>query len=394
MQPAIQPNEPEERRLLRDSVATFVSAENPPEKLRAMRALPEGFDRARWRQMAGFGWLCLDVPEAAGGLGLGYADLAVLHEELGRGPMPEPFAAAALGAGALVACESPEFKQRWLPKLWSGEAIATLAWQGAPGALGAEDIGFTATVIRMGTEDGYRIDGEAIFVPLAGVAELLVVAARCHDGVALFALGNDIPGLIIEQQHAADHSVVGTITLNAVTVAATACIVSPRHGAALLEKLLDRARFAAAAELLGAMHSALDLTLTYLRTREQFGRPIGSFQALQHQAVDLYMQLELSRGSVMGATKALDAATGWALDAGAADAALLVAAAKARCSDAAIRLGGKAVHLHGAIGVTEEYALGLYLRRMHLLSAWLGNGNAMRRRYKALALHDYAREAA
>lgn len=393
MQPPIQSDEPDERRLLRDSVAAFVSAENPPEKLRAMRTLPEGFDRARWRQMAGFGWLCLDVPEAAGGLGLGYADLAVLHEELGRGPMPEPFAAAALGAGAVVAGESPEFRQRWLPKLWSGEAIATLAWQGAPGALGAEDIGVTATAVK----DGYRLDGKAIFVPLAGAAELHILAARSAEGVALFAFDGNLAGMAIEQQRAADHSLVGTIELNGVTARGTACIVSPRRGAALLEKLLDRARFAAAAELVGAMHSALDLTLAYLRTREQFGRPIGSFQALQHQAVDLYMQLELSRGSVMGATKALDAVPARALDAvpaWAPDAALLVAAAKARCSDAAIRLGGKAVHLHGAIGITEEYALGLYMRRMHLLSAWLGNGNAMRRRYKALALDRYAREAA
>ena len=116
--------------------------------------------------------------------------------------------------------------------------------------------------------------------------------------------------------------------------------------------------------------------------REQFGRPIGSFQALQHQTVDLYMQLELSRGSVMGAAKGLDA--------GVDDASLLVAAAKARCSDAAIRISGKSIHLHGAIGVTEEYALGLYLRRMHFLSAWLGNGNAMRRRYKDKVIGRYS----
>jgi alkylation response protein AidB-like acyl-CoA dehydrogenase len=365
----------DERRLLRDSVSAFVSAENPPEKLRAMRALPEGFARRRWQQMAGFGWACLDVPEEAGGLGLGYSELAVLHEELGRGPMPEPVAAIALGAGAVVTGNSAELKDRWLPKLWSGEALATLAWQAR---MGSEDIAFTAKPDKA----GYRLDGRAVFVPLAGIAELTIVVAKLDEGVALFALEGKPDGVNVTQQRAADHSVVGEIELAGVNVAKAACIIDARQGAAMLDRLLDRARFAAAAELTGAMKGALDLTINYLRTREQFGRPIGSFQALQHQAVDLYMHLELSRGSVMGATKALDA--------GADDASLLVAAAKARSSDAAIRISGKTIHLHGAIGVTEEYALGLFLRRMHFLSAWLGNGNAMRRRYKDKVIGRYS----
>lgn len=369
----------DERRLLRDSVAAFVSAENPPAKLRVMRELPEGFDRLRWQQMASFGWSCLDVPEDADGLGLGYAELAVMHEELGRGPMPEPVAAVALGAGAVVAGNSVELKDRWLPNLWSGEALATLAWQAR---MGSEDIAFTAAA----TKDGYRLDGRAVFVPLAGIAELTVVAAKSAEGVALFALEGLLAGMSVTQRRAADYSMVGEIELTGVNVASAACIVDARQGAALLDRLLDRARFAAAAELTGAMKGALDLTINYLRTREQFGRPIGSFQALQHQTVDLYMHLELSRGSVMGAMKALDA--------GAEDASLLVAAAKARCSDAAIRISGKTIHLHGAIGVTEEYALGLFLRRMHFLSAWLGNGNAMRRRYKDKVISRYTKEAA
>ena len=369
----------DERRLLRDSVAAFVSAENPPAKLRVMRELPEGFDRLRWQQMAGFGWSCLDVPEDADGLGLGYAELAVMHEELGRGPMPEPVAAIALGAGAVVAGNSVELKDRWLPKLWSGEALATLAWQAR---MGSEDIAFTAAA----TKDGYRLDGRAVFVPLAGIAELTVVAAKSAEGVALFALEGQPAGMSVTPRRAADYSMVGEIELAGVNVASAACIVDVRQGAALLDRLLDRARFAAAAELTGAMKGALDLTINYLRTREQFGRPIGSFQALQHQTVDLYMHMELSRGSVMGAMKALDA--------GAEDASLLVAAAKARSSDAAIRISGKTIHLHGAIGVTEEYALGLFLRRMHFLSAWLGNGNAMRRRYKDKVIGRYTEEAA
>lgn len=388
-------HEPDECRLLRDSVSAFVSAENPPDKLRVMRALPEGFDRRRWRQMAGFGWACLDVPEQVGGLGLGYAELAVMHEELGHGPMPEPVAAMALGAGALVAGDAAELKQRWLPRLWSGEALATLAWQAR---MGSEDIAFTAAAGK----DGYRLDGRAVFVPLAGIAELTIVAAKVATksaagtthGVALFVLEGQPAGMIVTQQRAADHSVVGEIELAGVKLAKAACIVDADRGAALLGRLLDRARFAAAAEITGAMKGALDLTINYLRVREQFGRPIGSFQALQHQAVDLYMHLELSRGSVMGATRALDAGPAWALDASADDASLLVAAAKARCSDTAIRVSGKTIHLHGAIGVTEEYALGLYLRRMHFLSTWLGNGNAMRRRYRDMIIERYTADAA
>jgi alkylation response protein AidB-like acyl-CoA dehydrogenase len=366
-------HESDERRLLRESVADFVARAVAPKGIRAVREQDDGFDRRRLREIAGFGWIRLALAEEHGGLGLGCGELAVLHEELGRGATPEPVAVLGLAAQALAAAEST---QRRLEPVLEGQSLATLAWQGGAGALGAAGVGCVA--VRDG--DGWRLDGRAVFVPLAGIADLYLVAARAADDVALFALERGATGLAIESQRAADYSVVGTLTLNAVPVARDACL--RERAGVLFDRLLDRARVAAAAELAGAMDRALQMTLAYMRTRVQFGKPIGAFQAQQHKAVDLYVQLELARASVAAAAQAIDEN---AEDAALANTtALAVARCKARASDAGILIGGRAVHLHGAIGITEEYDLGLYIRRMHFLAAWLGNGNAMRRRFADL----------
>jgi len=357
--------EPDDRRMLRQSVADYVADAGRADLVRDRRKSPDGFDRAIWREMAGLGWLQLAVPEAQGGLGMSFGDLAALHEEFGKAAMPEPvIAVGVLAIGALSASEDAALREAELPLLMSGERIATLAWQS-----GAH--GFTSDAVEIEARldgDGYRLTGTAAFVPVAGSADAFVVAARLDGRVVLSWV--EAGAVSIETRANADYAPLGTVTFDD---APGRILAGPETGAALLDRLLDRGRVAVCAEAVGVMHQTLVSTLDYLRTREQFGRPIGSFQALQHRAVNLYVQLELSRSIVLKAAAAIDA--------GLAEVPRLVAQCKARCAEAAIQVAGQSVHLHGTIGFTEELDLSILIRRGHALSAWLGNGDASVRRY-------------
>ena len=364
--------EPDDRRLLRKSVADFTARHGAAAAVRTRRKSELGYDPAVWREMAGLGWLQLAIPEARGGLGLGFADLAALHEEIGKSALPEPLASVGvLAAGALAASDT-RFAVARLERLMAGELLATLAWQGRTGVITAEAV--TATAERDGS--GYRLRGEARFVPAAAGAQGLIVAARVDSGLALFWVDPKADGVALALQSAADYSRVADVALRGVAVNADAMLVGPAAGMAVLDRLLDRGRVAVAAESVGVMHAILATTLDYLRTRQQFGKPIGGFQALQHRAVDLYVQIELSRSAVLKAAAAIDE--------GSADVPLLAAGVKARCSNAAVQVAGQSVHLHGAIGLTEEIDLSILIRRAHFLSAWLGNGESGLKRFGAL----------
>lgn len=360
--------EPDDRKLLRQSVADFVAYAGEPSRVRERRKSEAGFDAAIWREMAGLGWLQLAIPEAEGGLGMDFADLAALHEEYGKAAMPEPLLAAGLlAAGALAGGDNKALLKSKLPALLSGERIATLAWQSDVHALTSADVAIEA----IADGDGYRIRGTAEFVPVANSADAFVVAARHQGGVILAWVGAS--GASIETRRNADYTQLGTVTFDN---APGTIVAGPETGGALLDRLLDKGRVAICAEAVGVMHQTLVTTLDYMRTREQFGRPIGSFQALQHRAVNLYIQLELSRSVVMKAAAAIDA--------GSPDVPRFAAQCKARCAEASIQVAGQAVHLHGTIGFTEELDLSILIRRGHALSTWLGNGDANLRRYTKL----------
>jgi len=360
--------EPDDRKLLRQSVADFVADAGEPSKVRERRKSETGYDRAIWREIAGLGWLQLAVPEAQGGLGMSFADLAALHEEYGKAAMPEPLIAVGLLAtGALSGGDNAALRDAELPALLSGEKIATLAWQSGVHALVSNDVMIEA----VSDGDGYRISGTAEFVPAASGADAFVVAARHRDGLVLAWV--EASAASIETRRNADYAPLGTMTFDN---AAGVQVAGPESAAALLDQLLDKGRVAVCAEAVGVMHQTLVTTLDYMRTREQFGRAIGSFQALQHRAVNLYIQLELSRSIVMKAAAAIDA--------GLPEVPRLAAQCKARCAEASVQVAGQSVHLHGTIGFTEELDLSILIRRGHALSAWLGNGEANLRRYTQL----------
>ncbi|HEY5292219.1 MAG TPA: acyl-CoA dehydrogenase family protein [Burkholderiales bacterium] len=361
-------------RMLRDSAADFATLDAA--RVRRLRGADPGFERSVWREMAGMGWLGILVPEEHGGLGLKLAAALIIAEQLGRALYPEPYGASAVMATlALLHGDNAELKQRLLPQLAAGEIIASLAWQDERGGL---DIDQCAVAVRA---HGGRpvLEGTSRFVPAPG-ADAFVVAARSAQGLELYWIARDAAGLSFEPELLADGSATARLNFHAVDAAAGARVASAAAARAALELAIDHATLTASAELLGLMDCALDMTLEYLRTRVQFGKPIGSFQALQHRAVDLYIQKELSRAALNAAAATLD-------DPGCTPAARAAAAsgAKARASQAALAICGEALQMHGAIGYTDEYDLGLYLNRALVLSAWLGNASAHRSRYATLS---------
>lgn len=366
----------ETRRLLRDSVAAFVERSDSLRRLREWRTRPPGFDRGTWREMAGSGWFGTCFPEAYGGLGLGFAELAVIMEELGRGLAPEPVApAVVLAGGAILHGDAPAQKEKLLPALIDGSLIPALAWQEREGDYGTDRL---ETVARAEGGD-VLLTGAKRFVAAPEGADGFLVAAREAGGPALYWVERDAPGLSLAAERRVDGGFVGSLTLDGVRAGRDGRVASPAVAAAAVARAVDEARLAASAELLGVMAQALDITIAYVKQRVQFGRPIGSFQALQHRIVDLWTQMELARSALLNAAALFDSSED------AASRAVAVSAAKARCSDAALLVTRQAIQLHGGIGYTDEADIGLFLKRALVLSAWLGNAKAMRDRFAAVA---------
>ena len=337
-------------RLIRESVGAVVPSDRSLTRIRRLRFIEPGFDRAVWRDMCAMGWLGLQLPETDGGAGLGMQEACALAEELGRGLVPEPLISAAMTVRLLP-------RERMADVL-SGERIILPAWQESIGAMGP---GESAAIV-----DG-RLSGTKLFVAQAGGADAFVVATR--DGLALVEVG--APGFTLKTEGCQDGGFFGTLSFESAE-----CIVLPT---ADLDAALDEAALVTAAYLLGVMDRAFAITLDYLRIRQQFGRPIGSFQALQHRAADMKIQIELTRASAAAAAVALD---------GGADAdrrRAKVSQAKARASEAVMLVTREGVQMHGAIGYTDESDIGLYLRKAMTLANLYGSAAAHRRRYAAVA---------
>jgi alkylation response protein AidB-like acyl-CoA dehydrogenase len=347
----------ENLRMIRDSAAAVAPRGGDLKRIRDLRFTEPGFDRAIWREMANMGWPGLRLPEDAGGSGLGMAAFCALAEELGGALVPEPLIPVAMAARLLP-------PDRLAPVL-SGERIVIPAWQERPNSMDTAG----ATVLRDG-----RLTGRKLFVPMAAGADAFLVTAS--GGLAL--VSRDAPGLELVREQTQDGGHFGTLTLTdtpAESVLADAA-------AALVEEALDEAALATAAYLLGAMDRAFAMTLDYLKTRQQFGKLIGSFQALQHRAVDLQIQVALTRASVEAAAVTLDAGASPALR------QAVVSRAKARASEAAMIVTKHCIQLHGGIGYTDAYDVGLFLRKTMVLASLYGPAALHRARFAAMSPED------
>ena len=365
----------EQLTMLRESAMDVVQRGANMKHLRERRGTLPGYDPAYLRQMAELGWLGLLVPEAHGGLGLGLTEMAALLQELGKGLMADPLPAVALATRVLVHCPQWAGAGGHLAALARGEALPAVAWQEGLG--GIDPAAISTAAKPEGT--GWRLSGRKRFVVGAAGAAGFIVSARNADACGLFWISKDAPGLSLEHEWRADQTPIGVLALDGVAVAAADVISAPGvHGLQGLQRAIDEAAVLASAEMLGVMEASLQMTLAYLRTRVQFGQPIGSFQALQHKAADLYVQQELVRAVLQ------DALRGLAPGQDALTAASVASRCKARASDAGLRTLREVIQLHGAIGYTDEHDAGLYLKRALALSAWLGNASAHRARFAAL----------
>ncbi|MDE0333789.1 MAG: acyl-CoA/acyl-ACP dehydrogenase, partial [Defluviicoccus sp.] len=347
----------QEQRMLRESAVRLLARAGGAKRLRRLRESGDGFDRKVLREMAAEGWLGVLVPADRGGLGLGMTEAALLLEQAGRALAPEPVGASMVAAAALAACEGND---TLLARALSGDALVVPAVDAFP------DAG-EVRAIRT-AEDAAVLDGSRLGVPAAAAADGMLVAATGPDGPVLCHVEADAKGLRIDTRRTVDGASFGDVAFDGVAAAP----LIPRQNRSLgrPESLRDGLLVAVSAELLGAMDAALEMTLEYLRTREQFGRPLGAFQALQHRAVDDFTRIVGTRSLL------------FRIAGGEGDIAPAMAAAlKAHASESALRVTKSAIQMHGAIAFTDEHDAGLHLKRAMTLSAWLGNAAAQRERY-------------
>ena len=364
----------DEQRQLRDSAREFLAKECPPAYVRKVMADEEGVARELYAAIARLGWNGLIVPERYGGAGMGMLDMALLLAETGYAAMPGPFLfSSALAASALVHGGSDEVKERWLGSLAAGTKIGTVAITERNDSL--DPAAMAASARREG--GGWVLDGTKMFVPYAHCADFAVVAARtgpAPDGVGLFVVEMGAPGVRTRILKGLDLTRrICVLELGGVSVAPAAEL---NGGAALYARLLDIGAVAIAADSLGGMDRALAMAVEYSQVREQFGKPIGSFQALKHAAAEIVAELEPARALLWYAA--------YAQDAGAQDASRVAAMAKAHLSSIYMRGTDRAVLMHGGIGFTWDHDIHLWFKRARFNEAFLGSPVYHRERVAAL----------
>jgi alkylation response protein AidB-like acyl-CoA dehydrogenase len=354
-----------EQTLLRDSAAKFIAAAGP-KVARGFRQQDPSFAPARLQQAAELGWLGILVPDTANGLGLGLTEFALLLQQAGRGLVCEPVGLAAISAAVLGNAPVPH---PVLARVMCGEALVVPALQES----GAGDDPLAPRTQATGSDGKLRLAGQKAFVCTDGADGFLVSASSSGGGPVLCYVARDSAGYTVSTTQTVEGRRLATLNFSD-----TPGDLIPPHPAArsAVEALHNLALFALSAELLGVMEKAHEITLDYMRIRKQFGKLIGSFQALQHHAVNLYVRIEATRSLVFQVAANNDP---YRID------PVLAIAAKAKASEDAMVVTEACIQLHGAIGFTDEHDIGLYLKRAMLLSSLFGNAAAQRRRYVKIA---------
>lgn len=370
----------EEQRQLSDSAREFLGAQSPvslQRRLRDTRA-PLGYEPALWQQVVELGWPAAVFPEAVGGLAVGYQGLGAVFEAMGRTLAALPLLSSVVLCGELLlAAGSDAQRQRWLPGLLDGRQRLALAID----EQGRHHPDRVKTRARR-EAGGWVLDGEKWFVIDGVGASWLIVVARmvgaqgADEGLGLFMVDSAQAGVTLRATHLADSRNHARVTLSGVQVAGDMRLAEISDAGQALDAALDRARACLAAEGLGLLREAFERTVAYLKERVQFDVPIGSFQALQHRMARLYTELEMLESCVRAALAAIDA--------GDPQLALLASLAKGRASDLCEKVMNEAIQLHGGIGVTDEFDLGLFVKRARVLQQCLGDGVFHRDRYARL----------
>ena len=369
----------EEQTMLRDAAKGWASESAPVGALRKLRDGKTGqsFDPAAWKDMGEMGWAGVIVPEAYDGSAFGYLGLGLILEETGRTLAASPLLSTAMiAASALQLGGSDAQKQAWLPRIATGEIVASLAIDEGSHHAPART---ALTAAKSGS--GYVLNGTKTFVLDGDAADLLIVAARTGgapgrtDGLTLFLVAGDAPGVTRTHLSLMDSRGAARIAFDGVDVGADTVLGEVDKGWAVLEPVLDRAYVGLAAEMLGSASAAFDITLDYLKTRTQFGQVIGTFQALQHRAAKWFTDIETTRSCVEAALEAMDAG---------ADTRALASLAKAKASELVHLASNEMVQMHGGIGMTDAHDAGLYMKRARVTEALFGGASFHRDRYARL----------
>ncbi|HXW10290.1 MAG TPA: acyl-CoA dehydrogenase family protein [Steroidobacteraceae bacterium] len=367
--------------LLRNTANDFASQRLPVTHLRRLRDTRDatGFDREAWTEMAGLGWTGMLIPEALGGNGFGYFGLGLVFEALGRTLAASPlYSTVGLSGTALGLVGDDPRAHDLLRAIAAGESVVAFAHEEH-----ARHRPWSIATTARRDGDGWLLDGRKRFVADGHVADALVLVARTSggpddlDGLSLFVVDGSAPGVTRRRLSLADSRNHADVELSNVRVSGSALLGAEGGAGAVLARVLDVGRILLAAEMFGMAQQAFETTLDYLKQRQQFGVPIGSFQALQHRAVQMYTEIELSRSVLYEALTALD-------DGRWDDVPRLASVCKALLNDTLHLVSNEAVQMHGGIGMTDQVDVGLYLKRARVAEAMLGTSAFHRERYADL----------
>ncbi|MCG3163641.1 MAG: Acryloyl-CoA reductase (NADH) [Acidobacteria bacterium] len=352
------------QKLLQQSARDFFARECKPERVRELMATETAFDDGLWRAMADQGWTGLIIPEEFGGLGLSLVDLIAVCEEMGRACLPGPFISTLWAAALIDRAGSEGQRKQYLEAIAAGEMKATVA-------LLEEDADWNPAAVQMRAEkEGkeYRLSGRKEFVTDAEVADVIICVARGNDGLVLLPVERGARGLKITATPGIDATrKLYSVEFGDVVVAEADALAFNARTQEAIESATDIAIVALCAEMLGGMQWTLENTVEYAKTRQQFGKPIGIYQAVQHQCADMFNFTEGARSATYYAA--------WAVSENDPSAKLAVSVAKAHCSDAAREVGNRGVQLHGGIGFTWEHNMQLYYKRAKASEIMFGDAN-------------------
>ncbi len=361
----------EEQSLLRDSARGLIGDKAPVSHLRHLRDSRDatGFSRELWKSFAEMGFAGLLVPDDFGGSGLGCVEAGVVMEEIGRTLLPSPFlSTAVLAASAISRGGSSAQRSEFLPKISAGELVAALAIDE-----GAKHRPLQTHMQAARSGNGFRLNGAKALVVDGHVADLLIVAARTaggageRDGLTLFLVDPKTKGIATERTIMVDSHNAARIAFDNIEVNADQVLGEVDQGGALLEGVLNIGRGAVASEMVGLSEEVFARTVDYLKERKQFGKRIGEFQALQHRAAQLYIDIEITRAAVLKALQTLDGDF--------ENAAVAVAVAKARAGTTATRAVQEGVQMHGGMGMTDQFDIGFFMKRARVCEELFGDAN-------------------
>ena len=343
----------EEQELLRKSAADFLAKECPMSYVRQMMEDDRGYSDELWNKMAELGWTGLIYPEEYGGAGLSIVDLVVVLEEMGKASVPGPFfSSTCLGGLVILEAGNDAQKQKYLPDIAAGKTKATLAFLEENARWDEKGVNIKA---RKGKKN-YSLSGVKLFVPDAHTADVIVCAVRTADGLSLFVVDRQQAGVNTRLLKTMDQTrKLCEVTFDKVQITPDAVLGTAGQASEPLRRIIDRSKVALCAEMCGGAQKVLDMTVEYAKIREQFGRPIGSFQAIQHKCANMLVQVESAKSATYYAA--------WAVSNNVPEAPLAAAMAKAYCSDAFRQVTAEGIQVHGGIGFTWEHDMHIYFKR-------------------------------